>query len=750
MLLCVALVGGTLSPAARGEDAPKTGLAALVATVPDADKGGRTPGALTAPDLDTMKKIYNEVLKGGKENIVALVGMLVEPGQGDDYKARYVLHSMMTYVMRPDPEAEKDRTALTDALIATLSSDRPKSVKAMVLQELKWCGSKPQAEAIGKLLSDADLCEPAAQALVGIKDTADIFRQALPAAAGKNRVTVIQALGVLRDTKAVDELKKALADADPVTRVAACEALGNIGDPAAADAMLAAGDAAKDFDRTRMNDAVLLLAKRLIAVDNKKDAERIYAKLWETRTDPQERHVRIAALQGLASLRTDLNDLLAAMKTDDLQIRAVALRTAVTGLGPNGTKMLLDALEKAAPRDRADLLAILGARADPAAMPAILGMLKDPDEKVRIAAIQAAAVLGGEQAAQAVAAIAVAAAGKELEAAANGLARMPGAEVNGIAAAALKQAAEPAPRMALLSALGIRRAEDQREPVAAGLADKDVGVRIAALKALALMAGEAQLPAMVKILKESMDERAPSLLIAVPPATVKLLTDAKDEGERGAAESALVAVAPRSADKCAGLVIAALADAPPENAAALIRVLGAAGCKKALEAVIAQTKGANADLKDVAAHVLGDWRDRAGAASMLDLAQTSANETHQVLALRGLIRLAKEGGSPAEKVKLLDSVMKTAKQPAEKRSALGVLQDVPTLESLQLAVPCLDNDDIREEAAEAILKIADPLAKQKADNVLDAVRDALEKVTKATKRSNVRTAAQKLLNQVKK
>jgi len=753
------LAGAGLLCAGEAPAAPPAGLAALIATLPEADNQGRD-GRFTGPDLETMKKIYDEITKGGKQNVAALVGMLVEPGKGEDYKTRYVLHGLVTYANRT--ENEEIRPMVREALLSTLGGATPKAVQKYVLEELKHIGSKAEAEQISRCLADDDLCEFAAQTLVAIRDTADLFGKALPAAGGKNKVTIIQALGVLRDVKAADELKKALSDAETSVRLAAAEALANIGEGSAANAILTAADGAKDFERIKLTEAALRLADRLLESDKKADAERIFRKLWDTRTAREERQVRCAAVQGLVSARGEMADILAAMKTNDPQIRAVAIRAAMTLLGDDGTPKLVAALAKAAPTDRAALLGILGARRDPAALPTILDFFKDPDQEVRIAAMQAASAIGGADPAGSVLALLAKASGKELEAAAEALSVMRGNEANALVGAAVKQSTDAAIRSALLGVLAARRAEDQADAALVALADNNKAVRLAALKALGVIAGDAQVPAMVKLFKETTDK----------------------EEEFPAAESALTGTATRKGDGCAKHLSAALEGAPPDRAAGLIRALGAAGTRKALDTVVEQTKNANAEVKDVAVHVLAEWREKSAAAPLLELAQGTDNQAHRTLALRGVIRLLDRDMKEDEKLMALEVILKAAKNPEEKRMALAKLQEIPSLRSFELVTPCVNDEAVKEEAGMALVRIADrvvsinaeakrnalqnvakakddPAKEEAAKNQVkaaeelaksnaEALRDTLEKAAKATTNKDVRNNAERILGQIKK
>jgi HEAT repeat protein len=469
---------------------------------------------------------------------------------------------------------------------------------------------------------------------------------------------------------------------------------------------------------------VLLLAKRLTSADGKKDAERIYRKLWDTRTASEERQVRIAALAGLAEVCGNIKDIFAAMQVDEPQIRAVAIDLARALPGQDVTMTCVEAMKKATGVERANLLALLGGRADAVALAAVLAMFDDADELVRIAAMRAAAAIGGKDAAEALVVRVTTKTGNDRAAAADALSRMRGPESAVAMAPALAASAVPDVKMALLGAFAARRLNDNSRAVTAAVGDADPAVRLAAIKAVGAIGDGGEFPPVVACLKQT-----------------------KDAAEFDAAEKALVAACLRHKENpVADQVAAALPDAAPANTVAMMRVLGTAGTTKALAAVVANTTSANADVKDAAVHALAEWRAKEGAAPLLEVARSSDNAAHKILAVRGAVRLTSRDMSPEERMKILPEALKLATRPEEKREAIAALSRLQTAESLQAVAPYLDDDAVKEEAAMAVVQIAEPLAKQSPD----AVRDAVAKALKVTKNDRVRSTAERILGQDKK
>ncbi len=273
-------------------------VAELVSKLPDPDENG----LLSSIDKESVENIIAEIHKIGRDGIVGLIDMLVEPGKADDVKPRYALHCLALYVCKVNDK--KHRRAFAEILASQLDRGQPfdrlragsKQIKGYLIRQLQVAGGKEVAGALGKFLLDEELCEYAAQALVAIRDgAAEQLRDALAGAKGKCRLTVIQNLGVIRDRKSVDALKQALGDEDRDIRLAAAWGLANIGDPGSVDVVLMAADVQDPYERIKAAQACLLLAENLVAVGRKKDAMKIYAHLRDTRTDAAERYLREVA-----------------------------------------------------------------------------------------------------------------------------------------------------------------------------------------------------------------------------------------------------------------------------------------------------------------------------------------------------------------------------------------------------------------------------------------------------------------------
>jgi HEAT repeat protein len=745
--VAVALVACLVVPAWAGRGGGSTGdvrptppgqqlIGASLATgTPWAETFEQLPrdlgGIYVGLDPEEMAPTLQKVLAGGKANFTALLGMCVDsekiqPNKLEDYKVRWLLH--VSIVAAAKQTDSKDRAAAVDALLTYLAKpDLPKTLQALAIQELQWAGTAEQAPKLAQYLTDEWLYAFALRALESYGPEAlPTVRAALATTKGRPHMAIIQTLGMLRDSKSVDAIKPDLAAADRDMRIAAMDALANIGDASSGDAMLKAVEKTENWEHTRACDDCLQLAKRLAEAGDSVGATKVYsvlaAKVANIETD---KHVQMAATQGQALAGGDTTALLNALKSQDLQVREAAMQALTTMPGAAATKTVVTLLAQAStPSEKNRFLSILGSRKDATALPAVLPLLKDTDESVKSNAASTVSVIGGPQATTALVGMLGSTNAKDQQIAADALKNVTGKDVDAAVAALYPKATDAGLRTSLLSILAAHRATEQMPVVVTAMSDKEASVRLAAIKAYGAMAGEKDLAPLVKILSTS-----------------------KDGAEVAAAEEALKSAAARQmADKVTAVVAPAVKDAAPANAAAMVRVLSATGGADALAAVVTASKSTAAEVKEAAIRAMADWRTKDAATPLLAAAQTVDNQTLKVIALRGAIRLSRDKAiSAAERVTILTAAMKLAPGTGEKREVLSALQAVPDAAGLALAVPCLDDDGTREEAALAIVKIAETVVKTSPA----AVRDPLTKVIAATKNNGTKNNAQRILDQIK-
>lgn len=659
--------------------------------------------------------------------IAALLPDLGADDIGKRTGAQGTLEALTHFAGRPGNEALRD--GLAKALAAKLAPLPPEAASVWMLRMLQHIGRAECVPAVAKLLDvkDAQVRESARRALQ--KNPSEEAGAALRAAMDKGadpvwRAAIINAVGERRDAAATASLIKALADKDANVAAAAARALGKVGGAEAAKALADARKKAADKARLVFVDALLLCADQMTAVGKKDEAAAIYQSLY---VPEESKGTRIAALRGLiASAGPKAVPLLTEILSGaDVQMQAVAVDLTKGLPGPDATKTLAALLPKVSTSGKVALLNALGARGDAVAKPAVLEAMASTDAEVSAAAVIAMGGLGDASDVPTLARMSAGGPPTDKNGALSALIRLSG---KGVDAAIVKclDAADAKGKAVLLKALASRKAEGVTADVAKAAADKDPAVRAEALAALGTLGDEKTLPTLVAVLAK-----------------------AETDPDREAAEKAMTAIIARAADKpaCADPVLAGLPGAGVPVRCALLRILSRIGGPKGLEAVRAAAKDANTDVQDTAVRSMSEWPDNGPIADLLALAKTSAKATHQVLALRGYVRLAGIGDRPnAEKVAMYKEAMAAAKRPDEKKVVLGGMADAPSLETLEMAKAYLGDEALKSEAAAAAVKIAAAISGSYKDQAREVLQSLIEKVTDA----NLKHQAQAALNEMDK
>jgi len=573
---------------------------------------------------------------------------------------------------------------------------------------------------LAALLTDPRLSHMARYALGRIEDPAAVqaLHRALAKTSGKVQVGIINTLGDRRCQKAVPDLARLLTSVDRAVAEAAAGALGRIGGSGVVTVLEAARPKAAEPLRRCIDDALLACADRFLVAGRKTEAARIYETFY---APTMPRHVRIGALRGLVAAReAAAAPLLAqAIKSPDRRMQTSAIAFARILTGPQATKMFVDLLPSLPPDTQELLVRALAARGDPTAAPAIVTATRSESEAVRVAALEALGSLGDASSIGLLARAAATGGGTEQKVARASLVRLPGDGVNRAILRAVG-AGEANVRVELIRALAGRRAREAAGDLLKIARDAEPSVRREAILALGAVVDEARLGALIAL--------------AVKP---------KDPGDRSAAEKAVASALRRveDPDRRAAPVLAALAGAPADAKAVLLRLLGKAPTPQAFKALGAAMRDPNEAVRDAAIRTLSEWPDPAAAETLLQLARTAAKPAHKVLALRGYVRLAAQ---TKDATAMYLRAMQLAERPDDKKLVLGGLGGADSADALALVEQYLTDERLQTEAAAAAVQIADRLRQSDPTRA----RAAMKKVVATVKDPRVRGKAQEVINQM--
>ena len=603
--------------------------------------------------------------------------------------------------------SEKERE-----LLAILRSDAPKAEKAIACKHLAVYGTHVAVPELARLLGDEQLASWARIALEVVPGPAadEALRKALDSVEGKLLIGAINSIGVRRDAGAVDPLTGRLQDPDAEVASAAAVALGRIGGDTAARTLrqslagaAAAGAPAKV--RSAIAEGLVLCAERFLSEGRDAKAVEIFDEVRKAEV-PRQRMLEATRGAILARKQEGIALLLEQFRSPDKGLFQVALSTAREIPGRQVDEALAGELAHASSERAALVIRAMADRKETVVLPAVLKAARGGPKEVRIAAIGALGRVGNASCVSPLLEISLESDAELVQTAKAALADLSGEDVDQDVVARLSQAQGKMYPL-LIELVGQRRI-DAVEALVKALDHSDQAVRSAALTSLG-----ATVPA-----------KNLSVLISQVVAP-------KHEEDAPVAQQALKTACTRMPDReaCAAELAKAIEGSPAPTKSVVLEILGAVGGTKALAVVGAAAKSADPQLQDVSSRLLGEWMTIDAAPVLLDLAKTGPGNKYQARALRGYIRIARQFIMPEQqRVEMCRNAFEASRQPAEQKLVLEVLNRNPNPETLKLAVKAMQVPQLKEEAAQVALAIAQKLG-GKADEVrLILSKAGLEKV----------------------
>jgi HEAT repeat protein len=629
------------------------------------------------------------LLKLGPQGVGEVIARVLPSGKGDDSRARFAVNGLAVHVTRMG--AESERALFARALLASLEGARDRDVAAFLLSQVQIAGKKESVRPLERYLVDEALAGPAAAALltIGGPEVASALLKAVDKAPRSAQLTLIKSLGELRAREAVKKLVPLADSGDEGIRQAALFALANIGDPAAAPMLARSRVAASFRERSDAPALYLLHARRL--VESGRSAEGLAAArdVLEHYRRPEEAQHASAALAVIVSALGPraLPDLLAAVDSPDRSLRGAALTLAEKVPGSEATARWVEKAAAARPDVRADIIGMLGGRGDASALPLVRESVRNPDEGVRLAAIPAAARLGGETVLPDLLRRLGSASEGEAPVLKTALLGYPGARVVPEVVRRLESTPHPG-KAVLIEVLGEKGAREEIERVFRLAEDPDPATRAAALGALARLARDTDLPRLVAMLERAGDGDDGSRLQEAIAASVRRNTDG---------------------EKRADGLLDLLKNASAAGKVAILRVLPRVGGAKPLRATVEETSSQDSRVQSVAVEALSRWPDYQAADELLRIASTTKSREHFRSAVEGYVRLvsAGRGNAPASrKLALLEKLQALPAEDADRKAVLAGIASIREPESLRLLARYLDNPALRDAAAAGLLELA--------------------------------------------
>lgn len=693
----------------------------------------------------------------------------------------------------PETSADKERK-----LIDLLKSDAAPGEKGVACKQLAIYGTKEAVPVLAPLLANEQLSSWARIALQTIPgpEAEEALRATLGTLKGRLLVGMINSIGIRRDSKAIAELAGKLGDADPDVASAAAVALGKIGGNEAASQLAAKLANAPDAVKPAVAEGLILAAERFLAEGQHAAAIKFYDLTRDAKVSRQKtlEATRGAILARRAEGVPMLRDLLEA---SDQALFQLGLTVARELAGPEATQLLLAELGTTTPQREPYLLLAIADRGGPEALATATKAMKSAQSATRIAAISVLERLANPSSIPLLLDAAADEEPSVAKVAKAAVSHVQGNEIDASIVAMIRKPDEKL-SLAAIDIAGQRRTVAAIPALLEAAASPTKSISAASFKTLADLGTAAEIQPLLGLLIKNPDstaaERALSSIcvrsarpdsgsVTVqkafygdlpdgPKADVtkkvrellnqgtftiaasnelfgdpagghvkKLRIDFTANGAaqtRTVAENETIVLAVSAAPPAVvDPICLAMTSAPEAVKPVLLRLLRVAGGEKALATV--RTAAQEAATKDAALRVLCDWQTTDALPDLANLAKTAADEKFKILALRGQLRLIPLlVANPAEKVAAIKETVPAAQRAEEKRLVLATLADLPSPAALSLIASYITQPDVKDDAIPAALAMAGQIVTKHPA----AVIEALEPVSTAAGNPHAQKAAE--------
>ncbi|MBB5634548.1 HEAT repeat protein [Pedobacter cryoconitis] len=643
---------------------------------------------LPAQNSELLNAGMKEISSMGEDGYATMIGGMAAEGKGNNALLEYAVGGYSAYVSKAGREEAKKMSI--NAYCKALGKLSDNQNKSFIISQLELVGDDSAISCLQGFLTDVQLADPAARALVKINSPASksALLNGLGKANGQAQQAIVNALGDSRLKEAAGPVNALVATADQDLKKVALYALANIADPSSEKIMTAEAEKSGfQYENTNATASALLYTEMLLKDGNNTLSGQIAESFLKQATADNQVGIRSAALKILVDSRKNesSNILITAAGDKNIQYRAAALKFSAPYLNPASAALWIDKMEKSDAVIKAEIVTMLGANRTKEALPAILKLLNSKDEQVKFGAIVAAANIGQSQVLNELLQVMGKGDAKTAEVVSGAIQRMKGEGIPATLAQAIPKA-NPAFQIALVDLLACRAANDQLAAVSVLLKSKNEKVRQAAFASLKQLVTSADLPQLFTLLNTTSDQTS---LTAVQDAIIA--------ANKGTANR----------DQQADQLLQQMSTATEDKKPLFYKMLAGLGGKKSLEAVQNGFKTGNELNQKAAIAALAFWTDSEAARPLIQLAGQTKNSDFANQAIEGYLGLIRKADYPAEqKLLLLREAMSLAKTTAQQQEILKDLENAKSFNSLIFAGKYLDDPALQATAANTVMNIA--------------------------------------------
>ncbi len=641
---------------------------------------------LPAKDAKQLKANMLDISAMGEDGYVTLISGLTAPGKGNNALLEYAIDGFTAYVSQQGQENLRKMSVSAYGKALDKLSDSQN--KAFIISQLELVGRDDAISYLTGYLTNNELADPAARALVKINSSASkatLLAALAKANNTKAQLSVIEALGHTKLQEAAQAIATLVrgSNQEALTKVGLF-ALANIADPSAENILSAA--ATKNgfaYDNTNAVAAYLLYAQNLAQTGHQPAAGKIAKQLLEQVKATNQVHIRTAALKLLNEVSaTEGNTyLLAALNDPQFQYRAAAIQFALPSLTDETANLWAKQINKADTLTQVAIIGMLGESKKASVLPRVVKFFKHKNPSVKLAAIQAAAKIGEDRVLADLFKVMAKGNEADINVVTQVILRMKGDGITEKVSAFIPKA-KPEVQVALLSVLAARAANDQLNTILALLNNKNDSVRKAAFAALKQTVTQQNLPKLFELVNETSDQTA---LVHLQDAIIAAVKDSK--GSEAA-------------------VLQQMESSTTEKKPLFYKILGSIGDVKSLAAVRNAFETGNELTKQAALGALAAWSNASAADELINIARKTNNQSYLKQALTGYLRITRTtANTPEQKLLMYRNAMALAPTVQLKQQILKGLEQAKIINAIIFAGNYLNDADLAQTAANTVMTI---------------------------------------------
>jgi HEAT repeat protein len=640
---------------------------------------------MPANDLVHRDRLMNELVGLGAEGFQKLADQLTPPGVGDDTAVRFAINNLARYASSFNNESAG--SLVETNLLKALESRSDVEVKTFLLNQLNLVGGIRSVDEVKKYLSDEKLVEPATQTLlsIGSETAARALLEALPNSPEQSKITIIKALGELKYRFASKPVSAFAGTDNQGLQKVVYTALANIADPQSYQMLYnAAKKVDFKYEPTNAAESFLVYSDNLLQAGNLQSGQKALKAIMKANSSDDRLHNYSGALAVYAKYfgYEAMPLLLKAVDNNDKAFRMAALNIAKETGDIAATREWMNKAQSVSPEVKAEIINMLGRRGDPLVRRFLSENLNSPSSDLRKEAISALVKLEGKEA----------------------VPQLITHLVNGNDV--------PETKNALLQLLD----REHLKPVAAGLTQTSGNVKAALVDLIAAKSGEEYFRDILNLTKSGNQEEKESAFNALKNVSsadnlnelINLLLSVNNEKEIGQVQAAVVAAAKgvQSEKTENGKILQSLKNS--SNKERIIAILPEIGGDIALKTVTEYFNNSTGVIKQAAFDALTNWKEYQAAAALYEICKSNSGN-YQKQAFESFVRLVRPANLPDDQ-KLLQyrKIMPYANNADDKRLVIGSIGNLKTFLSLVYLEQYLENSDLQQSAARAIMNIALP------------------------------------------